>query len=1053
LAAEPAPVLVVDVAGADPGQHLLAVSLQGLANRDPGGPRVFLLTNPRDEEWLEYCLRLSPRPAEPITVGRLLELMRPELKGQILYDPAQAYTVNIATVLAGVRQAAVTERDLGLPTVADLRGRWSSAAEAYAWAVSNLLAECAQGRAACLPAEAVAMRDYAIQERMFVFSSGASPGEAAVQEALVHLNPGTAIYGQVPPELAAGFSRASHFVVAASQAANLSFLSRLDVGQAFHQYPRYMEPTAPRYLALIFDCSDLSFAVNEMPGLWERWSRGSLALGWALPAALLEAAPPVLHRYYADGYRSGIDGFVLGPSGAGEMDLGAATAPYAFLQATAGAARELSAYAALYTPPAPPADVGAAVGRFVTDTGVRGVFLLSARDFEPALYGGVPIVATPRVRSVEAAVSYLDRIPLERRWAALCLDPSVLSAADAAHIAAHVAGRFVVVTPQELVDLMRLPAAPTRAGQALAAVTSVELPETADPNLPIPIKAKIAAPNGVLSAEVAYRPASSPLVFYEVMQGSEGSYQAEVPPIRGGGEITLSIRALDSEGRASWSPAWNMTVPRADGDGDGLSDAEELLLLTDPKAADTDGDGLLDGGDPTPLRADQVTVKHFGPIYPPSDLPYLIEAGGSVADREGRRLRPGDACLYWLPLTGVPPGAPAVVGLEGEGPAALALSGDAASLVDEFNGELTQTWYSGVLPADFPGGAFLRVTCPMGATRELVIRGVGVFSSPEAPSLAGITVYPAHPGPEQPILVAATAFSPKRVAEVSLTYRVNGRGEITIPMRAVGDSQRYQASLPAFENREEIEWWIRVRDSEGGEAATVPEFLPIGARGRESVSLIATRDFLGEWLPCGDWSGAGRMSGRVGARDSADANLTGGTYTIWILAGGRGQGIGLYVGDQRVGGIDPDRPDGWQQVGRVRLEAGRHHLHLVLEPARRGPVEGMPRYAAVIVTADPTFRPPADRVLDIYNSLVLLSPRDGDTLTGRVELRATGAGNVTAAEFSLDGQLLRRVTGPPFVFSLNTARITNGPHTLKVEGFNRAGTAGLELAVQVTVAN
>jgi hypothetical protein len=60
---------------------------------------------------------------------------------------------------------------------------------------------------------------------------------------------------------------------------------------------------------------------------------------------------------------------------------------------------------------------------------------------------------------------------------------------------------------------------------------------------------------------------------------------------------------------------------------------------------------------------------------------------------------------------------------------------------------------------------------------------------------------------------------------------------------------------------------------------------------------------------------------------------------------------------------------------------------------------------------------------------------------------------VTAVEFSLDGKILRRVTGPPFEFPLATERVANGPHTLKVAGFDRTGSTGLDLSIAVTVAN
>ena len=92
-------------------------------------------------------------------------------------------------------------------------------------------------------------------------------------------------------------------------------------------------------------------------------------------------------------------------------------------------------------------------------------------------------------------------------------------------------------------------------------------------------------------------------------------------------------------------------------------------------------------------------------------------------------------------------------------------------------------------------------------------------------------------------------------------------------------------------------------------------------------------------------------------------------------------------------------------------------------------------------------------MLDIYNSLTLFSPVSGQTLTGRVQFHATGAGNLTGAEFSLDGQLLRRVSGPPFTLSLNTARVANGPHTLRVEAVDRAGPTDLAIEIPVRVAN
>ena len=1050
-AAGASPVLVTDVSAASPSERLLAVSIQGLANRQPDGPRVFLLGGPQDRDWLEYCLRLSGRPAEAATLDQLLASLRPELKGQILYDPGQAFALNVATTAAGVYDAVIAPQDLGLPTVLDLRGRWQSASQAYAWAISELLPKCDRGAAALLSADAVAVRDFAIQRRMFAFDAPASPQDRSFEAVLEKLAPGTAIYGNPAPALAPALSQASHFVVPAAQVGNLSFLSRVGDSGRFHQYRGYPDPTAPRYLALIFDCSDLDFAVSGMPALWERWSRGTVPLGWALPAALAEAAPPVLHRYYADAYRSGLEGFLLGPSGAGQMDVTAARAPFSFLRATAKAQEALDSHALLFARAAG-SDPTAEISRLATETPTRGVFVVGGPDFAPLLLGGVPVVATPQVRTVAEAITYLDRIPLERRFAALCLDPWTLTPADAAHIAGHVARRFAPVLPEQLIDMMRFPEAPAQAGPAAAAVTSVDYPDPADPDLPVPVKASIAAPGGLSSASLAYRTASSPLGFYENMRREGDGLRAELPPLRCGGEVTLSIHAVDAAGRVSWSPAWTIQVPRADADGDGLSDAEESLLLTNPAAADTDGDGLWDSLDATPLRPDRVLANYLGPVYPLSDSPYLVEAGESTVDRDGRFLRPGQSCVYWLPLGRAPAGAPAVVGVRAAGPAALAISADGKEFAAQFSGELSEGWYSPALAGPYPGGVFLRASCPAEASGALAIRAVGVFSPPGAPSITAASWYPTHPGPEQPIGISASVFSPKGVAEAALTYRINGGGEITVPMQqTVG--QRYQASIPALESRDQVEWWISARDEGGDTSASLRFALTVGATGRETVSLLGTRELAGDWQDGDDWEGAARVAWVTGARDSARVDLTGGTYTVWVLAGGRGRGVSVYVGNQRVGAVDPKAPDGWQQAGRVRLGKGRHQVHVVCESAQGAPDETAARYAGVVLSADPGYRPPADQVVDIYNSVVLLSPRAGDTLTGRVELRATGAGNVTGLAFSLDGQVLRQVSGPPFVLSLSTQRLPNGPHRLRAEGFDRAGATGLSVEVPITVAN
>jgi hypothetical protein len=70
-----------------------------------------------------------------------------------------------------------------------------------------------------------------------------------------------------------------------------------------------------------------------------------------------------------------------------------------------------------------------------------------------------------------------------------------------------------------------------------------------------------------------------------------------------------------------------------------------------------------------------------------------------------------------------------------------------------------------------------------------------------------------------------------------------------------------------------------------------------------------------------------------------------------------------------------------------------------------------------------------------------------------VAFRATGAGNLAGVEYSLDGGLVHRASGPPFSFSLPTARYPNGPHVLRLQAVDRTGPTGMTLELPITIAN
>jgi hypothetical protein len=142
-----APVEALDVVNMmqRPGdERLLFSTVQGIVNRTQ--PRIYLIENADEgaETWPSSFTVPQARLEDP---WPLVTKYRAELHGVIVYDPAQPASINVATTLAGLRDAVVASPELaqrlaaepyGLPVLEDLRGRFESDLDAYEWAYDNL---------------------------------------------------------------------------------------------------------------------------------------------------------------------------------------------------------------------------------------------------------------------------------------------------------------------------------------------------------------------------------------------------------------------------------------------------------------------------------------------------------------------------------------------------------------------------------------------------------------------------------------------------------------------------------------------------------------------------------------------------------------------------------------------------------------------------------------------------------------------------------------------------------------------------------------------------
>jgi len=144
--AEPTRLDVVDLPELPGDLKLLLGTLQGVVNRSE--PRIYLIGD--DATGGEGRLTWLRSLKVPYTIHpdpwTLVSKYRDAVRGTIIFDPDVPDTVNVATTLAGLKNAVVAspalanrlEQEYGLGVLDDLRGRFADGLEAYEWQFEQL---------------------------------------------------------------------------------------------------------------------------------------------------------------------------------------------------------------------------------------------------------------------------------------------------------------------------------------------------------------------------------------------------------------------------------------------------------------------------------------------------------------------------------------------------------------------------------------------------------------------------------------------------------------------------------------------------------------------------------------------------------------------------------------------------------------------------------------------------------------------------------------------------------------------------------------------------
>ena len=324
--------------------RLFLLSLQGLVNR--GGAQLYLDVDNESGNAsyiLSFLISHYGVLVEDVDLAGVYAHYLSYAHGVIVTDPARPESVNIGTMLAAVDDAVLAGPDLaptlqaehGLPLLLDYAAsNWTAtdSVGAYDRALSELYPSCDPDLLAILPPNQLALRDYLIATRTFVFYEPqgmlATPAQlASTQRVLAAVPRGIPILGWFDSptlteenafvQLASSYGKA---IFGSEAVPNLSVLTAYGRGEVRSQPA---SPPAPPLenqtyaVVAVPDGDNLDFVSGRMRTLWAEPERGTFPIAWSLSPLLADLAPPYLDYYY--GTASPDDRFVMGPSGAGYL--------------------------------------------------------------------------------------------------------------------------------------------------------------------------------------------------------------------------------------------------------------------------------------------------------------------------------------------------------------------------------------------------------------------------------------------------------------------------------------------------------------------------------------------------------------------------------------------------------------------------------------------------------------------------------------------------------------------------------------------------------------
>lgn len=311
--------------------RLTVSCLQGLANRHQ--PQLYLIHDRYDELWLDWLReRGDVDRVEWLEIGQVFERFLPLAGRMFIVDPSVPASVNVATMLASVRDGIVvtpgTADQFPLPAGAipdssrnglDLRTLgWKKDVDAYRWAFGALVSDLSRRAVALLAPQETALRDYLVEFRIpILWINGENENEEIrfAREILMKWPPNIPCLGWMTsgnkeggiPETpgmrilsaCAKFSTCTAFDAYSPTVGNLSVHSGTAARLHQPEPPRVRLQRDKVYIAFIRSDGDgWNFHRHYYRKLFDDPKHGVIPIGWQLSPTAVDGHPDIIDYYY-----------------------------------------------------------------------------------------------------------------------------------------------------------------------------------------------------------------------------------------------------------------------------------------------------------------------------------------------------------------------------------------------------------------------------------------------------------------------------------------------------------------------------------------------------------------------------------------------------------------------------------------------------------------------------------------------------------------------------------------------------------------------------------